>query len=261
MIVVIVMRVRSHDVPWRLASLVGLAGMVLGFLSQLNEFPLHEFAYPTTDSYASFVSRQFLQAILTALGSGGLLFILAAGAEPLYREAFGGQVSLAKLFTPHGLRTKRFLLGAILGITLTGIFIAYQTGFYIVAYKFGAWSPADVPYSDLLNTKFPWAFVLFGGFFPAVSEEFMFRLFAIPFLHKLARSWVVALVLAGFIWGFGHAAYPQQPFYIRGMEVGRHGSRHRRRRARYRHVALGDPADPGMALLRRRHVQRHAPGA
>jgi membrane protease YdiL (CAAX protease family) len=221
MLVVIVMRVRRHDIPWRRAAVVGVLGMALGFLAQLNEFPLHEFSYPTTDSYASFVTRQFLQAVLAALGSGGLLFVLTAGAEPLYREAFPNQISLGNLFSPRGgLRTKRFLLGAILGITLTGIFIAYQTGFYILAFRWGAWSPADVPYSDLLNTKFPWAFVLFGGFFPAVSEEFLFRMFAIPFLRKVTRSWVAALVLAGFIWGFGHAAYPQQPFYIRGVEVG-----------------------------------------
>jgi membrane protease YdiL (CAAX protease family) len=220
LVVTIVMRVQRQDVKWRRAAVVGLVGIVLGFCSQLNEFPLHEFGYPTTDSYGSFLSRQFLNALLTALGAGGLLFVLAAGAEPLYREMFGDKVSLANLFRPRGLRTKRFLLGAILGITLTGIFIAYQTAFYIVAYRYGAWSPADVPYTDLLNTRFPWLFVLFGGFLPAVSEEFLFRMFAIPFLRKVTRSVAAAVVLAGFIWGFGHAGYPQQPFYIRGVEVG-----------------------------------------
>ncbi len=220
MVIVIVMRVRHHDVPWRRSALVGLAGIVLGFLAQLNEFPLHEFGYPTTDSYESFVSRQILNALLAALGAGGLLFVLTAGAEPLYREMFGEQISLGNLFTAGGLGTKRFFKGTILGIALTGIFIAYQTAFYILASKHGAWSPAEVPYTDMLNTKFPWAFVLFGGFLPAVSEEFLFRMFAIPFLRKATRSVVAALILAGFIWGFGHAGYPQQPFYIRGLEVG-----------------------------------------
>ena len=220
MVIVIVLRVRRHDVPWQRAGMVGLAAIVLAFLAQLNEFPLHEFNFPTTDSYGSFLSREFLNALLVSLGAGGLLFILTAGAEPLYREMFGDKISLGNLFTPRGLRTKRFFLGSILGITLTGIFIAYQTGFYILAYKHGAWSPADVPYTEMLNTKFPWAFVLFGGFLPAVSEEFLFRMFAIPFLRKLTRSMIVAVVLAGFIWGFGHAGYPQQPFYIRGVEVG-----------------------------------------
>jgi membrane protease YdiL (CAAX protease family) len=199
---------------------VGVIGMVLSFCSTLNQFSLQEFQYPTTDSYSAFITKQLLQALISALGAGGLLFVLTAGAEPLYREMFRDKISLGNLFRLRGLRTKRFFLGAILGITLTGIFIAYQTAFYIVAYKFGAWSPADVPYSDLLNTRFPWLFVLFGGFLPAVSEEFLFRMFGIPFLRKLVRSTAIAVVLAGFIWGFGHAGYPQQPFYIRGVEVG-----------------------------------------
>jgi membrane protease YdiL (CAAX protease family) len=220
LVVTIVMRVRQQDVQWRRAAIVGTIGMALSFLSSLNQFPLSEFNYPTTDAYSSFVLRQLLQAVLSALGAGGLLFVLTAGAEPLYREAFPGKISLGNLFSLRGLRTKRFLLGAVLGIALTGIFVAYQTAFYIIAYRFGAWSPADVPYDNLLNTKFPWLYVLFGGFLPAVSEEFMFRMFGVTFLRKLTRSLPVAIVAAGFIWGFGHAGYPQQPFWIRGVEVG-----------------------------------------
>jgi membrane protease YdiL (CAAX protease family) len=220
LLIVFVLRVRRQDVRWRRAAVVGVVGLVLGFLSNLNELPAREFAYPTTDSYGSFIARQLLQALLASLAAGGLLFALAAAAEPVYREAFPGKPSLAGMFRPRGLRTRRFFLGAVLGLTLTGCFIAYQTGFYIVAYRHGAWSPADVPYSDLLNTRLPWLFVLFGGYLPAVSEEFLFRMFAIPFLRKLTRSVAAALILAGFLWGFGHAGYPQQPFYIRGVEVG-----------------------------------------
>jgi len=220
LVVIIVTRVRRRDVRWRQSAWIGLIGMALSFCSSLNQMPLDLFRYPTTDSYASFLLRQLLQNLVSALAAGGLLFVLAAGAEPVYREAFPDGISLGNLFLPRGLRTRRFLLGSILGITLTGVFIAYQTGFYMVAYRFGAWSPADVPYSDLLNTKFPWAFVLFGGFLPAVSEEFLFRMFGIPFIRKLSRSVAIAVVAAGFIWGFGHATYPQQPFYIRGVEVG-----------------------------------------
>jgi membrane protease YdiL (CAAX protease family) len=223
MVVVIVLRVRGHDILWRRAATVGVIGMALAFLAQLNQMPLQEFNYPTTDSYSSFMLRLLMNAAISALGAGGLLFVLTAGAEPLYREMFPGQISVGNLFSLRGLRTKRFFLGAVLGLTLTGIAVAYQTVFYIQAYKLGAWSPADVPYDDILNTRLPWAFVLFGGFFPAVSEEFVFRMFAIPFLRKLFRSVVLAIVVAGFIWGFGHTAYPQQPFYIRGLEVGLDG--------------------------------------
>ncbi|MGO9255349.1 MAG: CPBP family intramembrane glutamic endopeptidase [Bryobacteraceae bacterium] len=220
LVVTIVLRLRRQDVRWRRAAWIGIVGMVLAFLAHLNQFPLSEFDYPTTDSYSSFVFSQVLQGLLAGLGFGGLLFVLAAGAETLYREALPDKISLGNLFRLRGLRTRRFFLGASLGIALTAIFIAYQTVFYIVAQRFGAWSPADVPYSDLLNTRFPWLFVLFGGYFPAVSEEFLFRMFAIPFLRKVLRYTVPAVILAGFIWGFGHAGYPQQPFYIRGVEVG-----------------------------------------
>lgn len=223
LLITIVMRVRRMDIRWRLAAMIGFTGMVLSFCASMNGFPLQEFNYPTTDSYESFLTRQILQALLGALAAGGLLFVLAAGAEPVYRAAFPDKISLGHLFCPRGLRTKRFFLGAILGVTLTSVFICYQTAFYITAYHFGAWSPADVPYDDLLNTRFPWLFVLFGGFFPAISEEFLFRMFAIPFLRKLTRSTLIAVVVAAYVWGFGHAGYAQQPFYIRGIEVGTGG--------------------------------------
>src|SRR5260370_29542063 len=52
------------------------------------------------------------------------------------------------------------------------------------------------------------------------SEEFLFRLFAIPFLESVTRSRVLAVILQAFSWSFLHSAYPQEPGYIRGIEVG-----------------------------------------
>jgi membrane protease YdiL (CAAX protease family) len=220
LLVTIALRLRRRDVQWRPAAVVGGIGALLYFLANWNAQPLAEFNYPTTDSYASFLAQEFLRNLTGALGAGGLLFVLAVGAEPMYRESYSPRLWLSQVLRPRGWRTRQFFIGTVLGLTLAGVFVAYQTGFYMVAERFGAWSPVDVPYDDLLNTRLPWLFVLLGGFLPAVSEEFLFRMFAIPFFSQLLRSVPVAVVAAAFIWGFGHAGYPQQPYWIRGMEVG-----------------------------------------
>ena len=216
----LVSRLRQRDVPLRLSLAFGLTAAVLFFLGQLNAFSQAEFDYRTTDSYSSFVSLYFLQNLVVALAYGAAIFLLVASTEPMYRQAYPGFLSIRRYFCWQGLRSRSFFLANVVGITLTFFFFAYQTVFYLAANKLGAWAPAEVPFTDLLNTRFPWIMVLFIGFFPAVSEEIQFRAFAIPFVGKYLRSRVAAVVLPAFIWGFLHSSYPNQPFFIRGIEVG-----------------------------------------
>ncbi len=213
----LVQRLRQRDVPMRLSLGFGLTAALLFFLGQLNEFSQAQFGYNTTDSYSSFASGFIVEKLLAALGIGAFIFLLLASTEPLYREAYPQFVSLRRYFSWQGLRSRQFFIANVVGIALTFFFFAYQSVFYLVANRLGAWAPAEVPFSDLLNTRFPWVMVLFIGFFPAVSEEIQFRAFAIPFLRKYLKVGPFAIVLAAFIWGFLHSAYPNQPFFIRGL--------------------------------------------
>ena len=212
--------VRARDIRWKTAAIFGAIAAVLTLLAQLNNLPLTAFNYDTTDTYGSFLTGQLLNSLFAAAGQGIVIFFLTAAAEPLYRRYYANQIEIGGQFTPAGLRTKRFLLGTILGLAMTPAFLAYQVLFYITAEQFGAWSPADIPYREMVNTYIPWIMVLLIGFMPAVSEEFVSRAFSIPFLHKYLKVRWAAVFIAALIWGFAHAGYPQQPFYIRGIEVG-----------------------------------------
>ena len=218
MLVLIVMNIRRDNIRWKTVGVFASVAFVLTLLAQLNILPLTEYGFDTTETYGSFLTDKLLSGVLVAFMSALFIAVLTAGAEPEYRRGFAQQISLSE--RPDGIRTKRFLLGTIIGLTLTAVFVAYQALFYLAADKLGAWSPADIPYSEMVNTHIPWVVVLLIGFMPAVSEEFTSRAFAIPFLQRfLNRRWL-AMVIPALVWGFAHANYPQQPFYIRGIEVG-----------------------------------------
>ena len=220
MLVFLIRRLRDRDVPLRLSLIFGGVATLLYFLGQLNMFSLSQFGYRTTDSYSSFVAGYLLSNLLSALGFGVLIFLVVAGSEPIYRESYPRLLSFRRYLSWQGLRSRSFFMANVVGIAMTFFFFAYQTVFYLAADKLGAWAPADIPFSDLLNTRIPWVTVLFIGFFPAVSEEMQFRAFSIPFVKKILRSTPLAIIVPAFIWGFLHSAYPNQPFFIRGLEVG-----------------------------------------
>ena len=161
--------VRARDIRWKTAAIFGAIAAVLTLLAELNNLPLTAFDYDTTDTYGSFLTGQLLNSLFAAAVQGIFIFFLTAAAEPLYRRYYANQIQIGGQFTPAGLRTKRFLLGTILGLAMTPAFLAYQVLFYIAAEQLvGAWGPADIPYSQMVNTYIPWIMVLLIGFMPAV---------------------------------------------------------------------------------------------
>jgi membrane protease YdiL (CAAX protease family) len=219
-VVIFIVRLRRGDLPLRFLVAIGIASVLLVGGVAVNEIPSQLAYYDTTTSYPAFLGNLAFQSIMRSLGTAMLLIVICGAGEILYRERLPKQLAIPRLWTPRALASRRVFLAMILGYALVPLFMAYQVVFYLTAHRFGAWSPAEVPYDDILNTALPWVAVMFAGFFPAFSEEFLSRAFAIPFLQKLMRSRWAAIVVAAFIWGFGHAAYPNQPFWIRGVEVG-----------------------------------------
>lgn len=217
---IFVVRARRGDLQLRMLSVIGIISVVLVTGVALNSFPSALAGYDTRTSFGSFVTQQVVFAILQGIGVAMLLVVIVGAGETLYRQRLPQHLSIPRLWSWRALASKRVFRSFILGYTLVAFFLAYQVVFYLVADHFGAWAPAEIPYDEMLNSALPWVAVLFAGFFPALSEEFMSRAFSIPLLERILRSRIAASVIAGFIWGFGHATYPNQPFYIRGVEVG-----------------------------------------
>jgi membrane protease YdiL (CAAX protease family) len=216
------LRMRRKDLRWRIALKFGIVAAALILLNAINDFPQNLYWYQTEDSWSGFLTSRIFLSLLGAVAAGAAIFLLTAAAETMYRAQYPTKLALPKMFTARGLRTKSSFKNILLGVTMTSFFFAYQIAFYLIAAKNGAWSPSDVPYDNLLNTAMPWLAVIAVGFFPAVTEEFMSRMFSIPFLQRLFKNrmlWL-ALLLPAVIWGFGHAGYPNQPWWIRGAEVG-----------------------------------------
>lgn len=220
MFFVFISKVREKNIKKLVALSFGIITAVLSLLASLNILPISLFSYDTTSSYGSFLGQQILMAVLGALITGAFICFITATSESIYRETYKSKIPFSNLFKWQNIRSKQFFNSTIVGLTMAFTFIGYQVIFYIATQRFGVWSPADVPYSEMLNTKIPALFALLGGFQPAVNEEFIFRVFAIAFCMKLFKSKWAAIIVPALIWGFLHSGYPQQPFYIRGVEVG-----------------------------------------
>ncbi|HKW32924.1 MAG TPA: CPBP family intramembrane glutamic endopeptidase [Candidatus Acidoferrum sp.] len=205
---------------WRGAILLGLVVAALLFLQNLNYWPQWSAEYDTNDPYSTFIAGKLAFALLFALTSALTVTLVLPAGEPLYRESQPERLRLSRAFRLSGLRTKEFFSAAVVGVSLAAAHIGYVVAFYVVAGHFGAWAPQELNFDNSVNTAFPWISGAAIGLLASTNEEFTFRLFAIPFFAKFTRSRWLAVIAPAFLWSFLHSNYPQEPAYIRGIEIG-----------------------------------------
>jgi membrane protease YdiL (CAAX protease family) len=211
---------RRGLLEWRTGIAIGAFLAVLYFIMTMNQWPLDRAEYDTNTPYTSFLLSQVGEAALISVVSALLVVLAVVPGEPLYRIFQPGKLKLESAFRLPGIRTKEFFCANVIGVCLAAAHIGYITVFYIVSRKLGAWAPQDLNYENVVSTYVPWVYPLTIGLYAATSEEFLFRLFAIPFLQRMTNSRVLAIVLPAFFWGFLHSNYPQEPAYVRGIEIG-----------------------------------------
>ena len=211
---------QQGQTSWRGAIVLGAVVAAMLFLQNLNNWPLWSAAYDTNSTWGSFIGQRLEMALLLSLVTAVTITLVLPAAEPLYRVSQPDRLRLAKTITLRGLRSKEFFSAAVVGLSLAAVHIGYVVGFYVIASKLGAWAPQELNYEDSVNTLFPWISGAAIGLLASTNEEFTFRLFAIPFFEKVTRSRWVAVILPAFLWSFLHSNYPQEPAYIRGIEIG-----------------------------------------
>ncbi|HYT21343.1 MAG TPA: CPBP family intramembrane glutamic endopeptidase, partial [Candidatus Polarisedimenticolia bacterium] len=211
---------KQGKTSWRGAILLGLIVAALLFLQNLNDWPHWASSYDTNQSYGIFITRKMIMALLFSVLSALTVTLVLPSAETLYRASQPERMRLSRAFTLRGLRSKEFFSAAVVGVSMAATHIGYVVAFYVVASGFGAWAPQELNFDDSVNTAFPWISGAAIGLLASTNEEFTFRLFAIPFFNRITHSRWIAVIVPAFLWSFLHSNYPQEPAYIRGIEIG-----------------------------------------
>ncbi len=211
---------KQGQTSWRGAILLGLIVAGLLFLQNLNDWPHWASSYDTNQPYANFLAIKLTLALLFSVLTALTVTLVLPSAEPLYRASQPERMRLSRAFTLRGLRSKEFFSAAVVGVSMAAAHIGYVVAFYVVASKYGAWAPQELNFDDSVNTAFPWISGAAIGLLASTNEEFTFRLFAIPFFKRITGSRWIAVIVPAFLWSFLHSNYPQEPAYIRGIEIG-----------------------------------------
>jgi len=211
---------RRNQLRWGVAVKLGLFFTVLWLALSMNDWSSTRAAYETDASYSAFVYEQIAVAIGLAILQAILVTIAFAPGEPLYRVSQPLRLKLDTVLKLSAVRSKEFFNSCVIGLSFAAAHIGYVVVFYLVGRHFGVWAPQDINFDPSTSSPLPWLGALTIGLYAAASEEFLFRMFAIPFFKRVTKSRIIAVILPAFMWSFLHSNYPQEPPYIRGIEIG-----------------------------------------
>lgn len=211
----IIYYVYKNGVIFRRKLALYLAGaiVIVVLLEQTNSLPLSLSQYVTNIARGSYWMGIWIGIIMSAAVYGIMTFFTASLGTSLSEKEFTKERPIAAL------GGSKIPLYIFIGYASAFIILGYDVIFYLAGKNFGIWTPMHIPYDNILSTPLPWVNALFVGFSAAVLEELFFRMCAITYLSRITNNKFIILIVPAVIWAALHCNYPQEPFYIRGIEL------------------------------------------
>ena len=203
--------------------------LVLSALAALNEYQLVLFSYKTTLPMGAFLWRNGINTILGALLITVAILIPSLSGELLHFETSSKQKEGSLLHYIRSTFFSRNITGQIMLGYCVGMIILGMQSFLVKIGQdhWGVW--VEHGWIGHFSTAyFPFLAALTFGFKTSLSEEIMFRLYAINLGKKIFSKFrpngnmgniVIIVLLTSLIWGFAHSSRTIFPIWFRGLEV------------------------------------------
>ena len=220
---------KKRQINWKENLYASIIITIIMALSSYNFLPLQWFGgYETTQSSGNFILNYIGNTIYSSLYTCIQLTLIFCCAEYLTRKSLPDlpQLWSFRHFSCAQSKTISYLVS--IGYIIFGISVGYSAAFYLIAQKIPAvWLPTGPLFDpDIISTYVPFYMPISLSIQAGVMEECLFRALPIAsfvllgrkFKHPLAAL-IFIIPVQAIIFGLAHAAYPQQPSFIRVIEL------------------------------------------
>jgi hypothetical protein len=193
---------------------------VLSLLAVFNQWQSVLFDYGTTGDFRVYLGQLTMQTLIAALFVSVAVIMPGLAGEALHYQTFKEKPEGSFLYYLHSTFFSREVAKAIfLGYGVWIVMLGMQSVVIALGQRYaGVW--VEHTWMNSLSTAYLPFFVAFTlGFKASITEELMFRMFAISFGKKILGNTMAAVILASLLWGFSHSNYPVFPMWFRGVEV------------------------------------------
>lgn len=216
---VFVWALSTHQVKWRLTLTIGALAFLESCLSTANSWPVIMQGYETTKTMQQFLMDKTIAALVSGLMSGLSATVLIGAAEPLYRKFFPEKLAIQNYWSKQALRTKQLAESLLAGVSMFGVQLGWITLFYLVGKMLGVWSPLQMREVAVLSSVVPAYSSLTMAIDASVFEELLCRVLCLVLVQKITGNFWIANLVQAVGWAFMHSDYPQEPAFVRGLEL------------------------------------------